>query len=98
MTTTVLGNSGHQHHKNLRRHLDMGVQQPQNTGGNGSGANTSHSGAGGPLDGNSGGGLIGNVATANLFEIKKRSIDFFQHVSALKFNIRSCAPIFKSIF
>jgi hypothetical protein len=51
------GPGSHQHHKGLRKHLDMGA-----AGGFG------EAGSGGPL------------ASQNLFEIKKRSIDFFQQV------------------
>ncbi len=66
------GASSHQHHKNLRRHLDMGGQQSY-----GVGASATGNGMNG-MDGNMGSGMNSSqTATANLFEIKKRSIDFF---------------------
>jgi hypothetical protein len=44
--------------------------------------------AGLPMGSNGG----GSNATSNLFEIKKRSIDFFQHVSiVVSFEIAECA-------
>ena len=54
----------------------MGGQQSYGMGGSGPGNGMN------AMDGNMGPGMnSAQTATANLFEIKKRSIDFFQHVS-----------------
>lgn len=83
-SASTSGPAGHQHHKNLRRHLDMGIGSQPSYGGNGGSGQGSSSAGGalGALDGSGSGGPGSQMATANLFEIKKRSIDFFQHVSA----------------
>jgi hypothetical protein len=69
--------------------MGVGGSQPSyggSSGSNGAGGSGMSggpsSGLGNGMDGSGGGGPGGQMATANLFEIKKRSIDFFQHVSA----------------